>query len=178
MAGKRGWPWKSTWTKAKRRTWSSSKINVNVHENLDDPDPGNPNLPFTPRCAAGINFGRPLVRNTMTRAVDFFNLFFTVRLIESIVEHTNPYPYAHIMDGSHKSYAQPNESWQEVTLDEIKKMIALLIYLGLVRVGQSVECYWSTATLFHSLWTRTFMTRNRLKALMAMLHVVDPGYVT
>ena len=111
----------------------------------------------------------------MTRAVDFLNLFFTVRLIDSIVEHTNSYAYAHIMAGSHKSYAQPDGSWQEVTPDEIKKKIALLIYFGLIRVGQSVEWYWSTATLLHGLWARTFMTRNRLKALMAMLHVVDPG---
>ena len=150
-------------------------MNVHVHDILDDLDPGNPHLPFTPRHDAGVNFGRPLVRNTMTRAVDFFNLFFTVRLIDSIVEHTNSYAYAHIMAGSHKSYAQPDETWLEVTPDEIKKMIALLIYFGLIRVGQSVEWYWSTATLLHGLWAKTFMTRNRLKALMAMLHVVAPG---
>ena len=65
-------------------------------------------------------------------------LFFTVGLIDSIVNHINSYAYAHI-------------SWQEVTADDIKKMIALLIYLGLVRVGHSVEWYWSTATLFHGL---------------------------
>ena len=111
----------------------------------------------------------------MTRVVDFFNLFFTVELIDSIVNHTNSHAYAHVMEGSHKSYAQPDGSWKEVTADEIKRMIALLIYFGLVKVGHSVEWYWSTATLFHGLWARACMGRNRLKALMAMLHVVDPG---
>ena len=82
------------------------------------------------------------------------------------------------MAGSHKSYAQLDGSWQEVTPDEIKKIALfgpICLYFGLIRVGQSVEWYWSTATLLHGLWARTFMTRNRLKALMAMLHVVDPG---
>lgn len=78
-------------------------MNVNVHESLENPDPGNPELPFTPRCAAAINCGRPLLRNTISRAVDLFNLFFTVGLIDSIVNHTNSYAYAHIMEGYHKS---------------------------------------------------------------------------
>ena len=39
----------------------------------------------------------------MTRVVDFLNLFFTVELINSIVDHTNSYAYSHIMEGSHKS---------------------------------------------------------------------------
>ena len=51
-------------------------MNVHVHDILDYLDPGNPHLPFTPRHDAGINFGRPLVRNTMTRAVDFFKFVF------------------------------------------------------------------------------------------------------
>ena len=146
-----------------------------VHESLDDPDPGNSPLPFTPRRVAGINFGRPLLRNTMTRAVDFFNLFFTAQLLNSIAYHTNSNAYAQIMEGSNQSYTQPDGSWKEVTADEIKRMIAVLIYFGLVKVGHSVDWYWSTATLFHGLWARACMDRNRLKALMAMLCVVDPG---
>ncbi|XP_067045430.1 piggyBac transposable element-derived protein 4-like isoform X2 [Acropora muricata] len=148
---------------------------VIVHDNFDDADPGNPPLPFTPRRPAGIDFGQPLLRNTMNRAVDFFNLFFTVEMINSIVDHTNSYAYTRIMEGSHTSYAQRDGSWKEVTADEIKRMIAILIYFGLVRIGHSVQWYWSTATLFHGLWARACMDRTRLKALMAMLCVVDPG---
>ncbi|XP_015774285.1 PREDICTED: piggyBac transposable element-derived protein 4-like [Acropora digitifera] len=148
---------------------------VILHDNFDDPDLGNPPLPFTPRRPAGIDFGQPLLRNTMTRAVDFLNLFFTVEIINSIVEHTNSYAYTRIMEGSHRSYAQRDGSWKEVTADEIKRMIAILIYFGLVRVGHSIQWYWSTATLFHGLWARACMDRTRLKALMAMLCVVDPG---
>ena len=148
---------------------------VIVHDSYDDPDPGNPPLLFTPRRPAGLHFGQPLLRNTMNRAVDFLNLFFTVELINDIVEHTNSYAYTHIMEGSHRFYAQQDGSWKELTADEIRRMIAILIYFGLVKVGHSVQWYWSTATLFHGLWARACMQRDRLKALMAMLHVVDPG---
>ena len=34
--------------------------------------------------------------------------------------------------------------------------------------------YWSTKSLYNGLWAREFMGRDRFKALMAMLHIVDP----
>jgi hypothetical protein len=34
--------------------------------------------------------------------------------------------------------------------------------------------YWSTKTLYHGLWARSIMSRDRFKALLAMLHVVEP----
>ena len=54
--------------------------------------------------------------------------------------------------GTHSSYAKSDGSWEETTPDEIRKLIAALIYFGLVRVGTSIDQYWSTKTLFHGLW--------------------------
>ena len=96
-------------------------------------------------------------------------------MINSICTHTNSYANEHIFEGSHQSYAKTDGSWQDVTADEIKRLIALLIYFGLVRVGGDVEKYWSVKTLYHGLWARAIMSRNRFKALMALLHVVDPA---
>jgi len=59
--------------------------------------------------------------------------------------HSNSYAHEHIMEGCVQTYILPDGSWQDVTPDEIKKLIALLIYCGLVKVG-SVEKYWSTKT--------------------------------
>ena len=42
----------------------------------------------------------------------------------------------------------------KTTPEEIYKLIALLIYFGLVKVGMSLEKYWSTKTLHHGLWSR------------------------
>jgi len=82
------------------------------------------------------------------------------------------------MEGTHHTYAQPDGSLQEVTSYTIKRFIALLIYFGLVRVGTSVERYWSIKSLQHSLWARSTLGRGRYRALMAMLHVEDPAAET
>ena len=110
---------------------------VPLSQSYNDADQGNPPLQFQPARAVGVHLGRQL-RNTMTQAVEFFNLFFTVQLIEDIVTHTNNYAYEHIMAGTHQSYAMQDGSWQETTADEIRKLIAILIYIGLVRVSDEI----------------------------------------
>ena len=96
-------------------------------------------------------------------------------MISTICTHTNSYANEHIFQGTHQSYSKTDGSWQDVTPDEIKRLIALLIYFGLVKVVGSVEKYWSKKTLYHGLWARAIMSRERFKAIMALLHVVDPA---
>ena len=79
------------------------------------------------------------------------------------------------VEGTHQTYAKADGSWEDVTADEIKKLIALLIYFGLVKVVGNVEKYWSIKSLYNGLWARAIMPRNRFEALMALLHVVDPA---
>ena len=78
------------------------------------------------------------------------------------------------MEGNFRCQAQADGSWLDVTPDEIKRFIAMLIYFGLVRIG-NVDRYWSVKTLYHGLWARAIMSRSRFRALMALLHVVDPA---
>ena len=106
----------------------------------------------------------------MTRAVDFFNLFFTVDMIHSICINTNDYANQHIFEGT-QSYVKSDGSWQDVTPNEIKRLIALLIYFGLVKVVGTVEKYWSKKSLYNGLWARAIMPRLRFKALMALLQL-------
>ena len=152
--------------------------NAELPKSYDDPDDGNTIPPFRPSRPAGVHFERPLLRRTMTTAVEFFQLFFTIDMIDSIVTHTNSYAHEHIFQGTHSSYAKSDGSWQDVTADEIKRLIALLIYFGLVKVVGDVDKYWSVKSLYHGLWAREIMSRTRYKALMALLHVVDPATET
>ena len=158
--------------RAARRAAPAAAVEYNSY---DDPDVGNSLPAFTPTRPAGVHFGQPLLRNTMTKAVEFFYLFFTNEMITNICNHTNSYAYERIAEGTHQSYVKSDGSWEETTPDEIKRLIALLIYFGLVKVRTSVEKYWSIKTLYHGLWARAIMPRLRYKALMALLHVVDPG---
>lgn len=114
----------------------------------------------------------------MTRAVDFFRLFFTVEMINNICSHTNSYANENIIAGTHRSYTESDGSWKDTTPDEINRLIALLIYFGLVKVGVNTDRYWSTKSLYYGLWARSIMPRIRFRALMALLHVVDPATET
>ena len=81
-------------------------------------------------------------------------------MIDEICKHTN-------------AYAEKDGSWYEVKPAEFKKLLALIIYFGLVKVNNMLT-YWSTKTLYHGLWARNIIpNRDRFKALMAVLHVVD-----
>ena len=75
-------------------------------------------------------------------------------MIKQIVTHTNTYTNERIVEESHRCYAQKDGSRQDVTPDEIKRLIAHLTYFGLVRVGASVDRYWSVKSLYHGLWAR------------------------
>ena len=104
-----------------------------------------------------------------------FSPFFTPEMVSNICEHTNSYANEHIISGSHQSYMQSDGSWKDTTPEEINRLIALMIYFGLVKVGVNIDRYWSTKTLYYGLWARSIMTRTRFRALMALLHVVDPA---
>ena len=38
-----------------------------------------------------------------------------------------------------------------------------------------MSSYWSRSPVYCGLWARRFLSRDRFKALLAMLHVADPG---
>ena len=89
-------------------------------------------------------------------------------MVRDICAHTNSYANEHIVAGSHQSYTQSDGSWKDTTPEEINRLIALLIYFGLVKVGGHTDKYWSTKTLYYGLWARSIMSRTRYKALMAL----------
>ena len=122
----------------------------------------------------GYHIDQPNVRTSMTKALDFFNLFFTADMEDNIVRQTNTYALLKVTGGTHRTYCQRDGSWKPTTPDVIRKLVALLLYFGLVRVGTHFDRYWSTKTLYHGLWARAIMPRLRYRALMGFLHVVDP----
>ena len=97
-------------------------------------------------------------------------------VVDSICRHS--YAKEHIVAGTHTSYTQSNGSWKDTTPDEINRLIALLIYFGLVKVGTHNDRYWSTKNPYNGLWAKSIMSRIRYRALMALLHVVAPGATT
>ena len=130
--------------------------------------------PFKPSRSNGIHVENHLSENNMTTELEFFNLFFTRDMIDSIVLHTNAYAYLKIAEGSHFSYANNQGAWDETNAEEIKHFIALFIYFGLVKLDD-IQKYWSTKSLYHGLWARKVLSRTRFQALMTFWHIADPS---
>ena len=57
----------------------------------DDLDTPNQLPSFSPQIPPGLHLTGPYLRSTLTKAVDFFKLFFTTQLIQEICNHTNMY---------------------------------------------------------------------------------------
>lgn len=142
------------------------------YKSYDDPDTENQLPAFLPSRPPGLHLNVPILRGTMTRAIDFFKLFFTEILVQQICTHTNSYGWEAVVNKPY--YGDKDGAWRETSPDELYKLIALVLYCGLVTVS-SFHRYWSTKTLYHGLWARSIMGRDRFKALMGMLHVVDPA---
>ena len=145
-------------------------------QSYDDPEDGeSPVPPFTPFGTPGFKLPEYYTRGSVATAYSFFKLLFPDNMINSIVDHTNSYAQEKIFSGLGSSYTISDGSWQDVTADEIRRFIALLIHFGVVHVRGDVQKNWSTTTLYHGLWARAILPRTRYFAILAMLHVVDPG---
>ena len=143
----------------------------------DDDDVSN-DLPSFDSSNVGFQLPGHFIRGSLTKAINFFDLFFDKQIVSEIVKHTNSYAQEKIFLGQVSSYTQSDGSWKDVTADEIKRFIALLIHFGVVHVRGDVQRNWSTKTLYHGLWARAILPRNRFFAILAFLHVVDPATET
>lgn len=110
----------------------------------------------------------------MVTALEFFLIFLTDNIVADIVKHTNSCAWGHVAQTSSTTTTNPDGSWNDTNNEVIKRLVALLIYFGLVKVGGECSNYLSTKTLCNGLWARGIMSRQQYKALMAFLHVVDP----
>ena len=96
--------------------------------------------------------------------LEFFWLFFTKEMLQEVVTHTNT--YAHIQISQKSSlYTNKEGSWTSTNLEEIERLIAFLVYAGLVKVESEIENYWSVKTLYHGLWATEIISRFRYKPL-------------
>ena len=108
----------------------------------------------------------------MTRAIDFFRLFFTLEVLGQLCMFTNEYASQHIQ--SHRSYATAAGDWKPVVLEELEKLCGLLIYMGLVQFPD-VDSYYNTSCPYHGSWARSFLSRDRLKGILCFLKISDPN---
>ena len=114
----------------------------------DTPDKPNQMPNFFPSRQSGPHLNAPLLRTTLNTAVEFFKLFFSVEIIWT---HTNAYAWKVIANKPH--YGKTDGIWKETSPEEIERLIAIVIYFGLVKVNTTYR-YWSVKTIYHGLWAR------------------------
>ena len=159
---------------ARKRKRFSDSVSYLSYADMDAQAPKP--LPFTPSRPFGIDLGsvRGAVRsatNTMLREIDFFMLFFTQAVVAEICGFTNRLGWELVLNCA--SYANHEGGWNEVTPDEFYRFMGLLIYMGFAGLPD-IHRNWGIKSLQGS-WARSFMSRDRFKALLAALHVVDPA---
>jgi hypothetical protein len=113
--------------------------NNSSSKSYDDADIRNTLPPFQPNRPPGIHFDRHVLRGGMTTELEFFRLSSTTEMIKSVVAHTNSYAFMRLVARGFTTCTTGEGAWKTTTEDEINRLIALLIYFGLVRVDTAVE---------------------------------------
>ena len=93
-------------------------------------------------------------------------------MVITFLSSTNTYAELHKNDKL-GAYTTSKGEFVHTNVDEMNKVLGLLIYMGVVHVP-ALHDYWSTAPLLHGLWAQSFLSRDRFHALLAFLHVDDP----
>lgn len=88
--------------------------------------------------------------------------------MKHLCDYTNEYAWLH-------GHEKPSlfKGWTDVTPQDLYVFMALLMYMAIVE-APNIECYWSTAPLFHGLRARHFVSKQRFKALQSFLQVCNP----
>ncbi|XP_062864454.1 piggyBac transposable element-derived protein 4-like [Trichomycterus rosablanca] len=117
---------------------------------------------FLPKRLPGLQ----LLSNTVYSPLQLFQLFFSTSVVKTIVDNTNK--YAEI-----RAAANPSNKWIPLSVREFYKFIALVIYMGIVKL-KSVADYWSGKEYYRLHCTTKVMTGKRFLAISSNLHLCDP----
>ena len=109
--------------------------------------------------------------------IEIFRLFFTIELIQHIVDETNRYAYQCMGD---ELFIQ----WQKVSICELEAFFGFMMLMGLVKMP-SIRDYWKKDNVFHYIPIASRIPRVRFFEIQKYLHFTDnsrlpqtgtPGY--
>lgn len=103
---------------------------------------------------------------------DSYKLFVTDDILEVMVTETNRNAEQVIRGKGVPKKKSRLQMWKPTNLDEMKKFLGLLLYMGLVRYPK-IPCYWSKANIYKNSITSQIMARNRFQSLLRFWHFSD-----
>lgn len=102
---------------------------------------GSEEIPSTIPFFIGNRIVGPQIGTNIEDPLEIFKLFFTDESIENIVRQTNLYANLKINGKELPEYSTCN-NWENVTSDEMKAFLGVILNMGLIPLGNTEE-YWS-----------------------------------
>lgn len=105
---------------------------------------------------------------------EFYSLFMTNDILETLVKYTNMYAEQKIVKLICNESSTPNcrlSRWKDVTADELRVFFGIIIWMGLDG-KPSFSRYWSNDPLYHNSISQK-MSRNRFELILSHLHACD-----
>ena len=96
---------------------------------------------------------------------EIFRLFFTLKILQHIVDQTNKYAFQCIGSPAFLS-------WDILTVEELQAYMGFLILMGLAHLP-SLSDYWSKDNIFHYSAIASRITRTRFLEISKYLHFAD-----
>ncbi|CAJ0636806.1 9774_t:CDS:2, partial [Entrophospora sp. SA101] len=94
-----------------------------------------------------------------------FHLFFSEKQLQTIVKNTNLYAYK-------KNTESDQKDWNDLTLNELKIWLALVIYMGIFKLP-AIKDYWVIDSYYPSHEVIKMMTIKRFNEIKRFLHISD-----
>ncbi|CAK9809212.1 PiggyBac transposable element-derived protein 4 [Anthophora quadrimaculata] len=134
-------------------------IDVSEVDNI----PSSMDFDISPRIAG------PQISNDIKKPLDFFRLYFTDALIDSIIKETNDYANSKLR-GMQLSRRSIWNTWSDVNRKEFLAFIGVILNMGTMPVANLQE-YWSTKFTSKIPFFSDVFTRDRFLQIFWMLHL-------
>lgn len=134
-------------------------IDVSEVDNIPSPM----DFDISPRIAG------PQISNNIKEPLDFFRLYFTDTLIDSIIKETNDYANSKLR-GKQLSKRSIWNTWSDVNRKEFLAFIGVILNMGTMPVANLQE-YWSTKFTSKIPFYSDIFTRDRFQQIFWMLHL-------
>lgn len=105
------------------------------------------------------------------KSLDYLDLFLNRDISEEIVDQTNLYAAQQLLTTDTTPGSRAH-AWKPVTVDEIAKFLALIGWMGLVKLP-SIKNYWRVHKLYGIPLARTVIPRNRFELILKFIHFSD-----
>lgn len=105
--------------------------------------------------------------------IEYFNLFFSLALLETFVRETNRFAHQFLNSSTEISPQSRLPDWTNVTVAEMKGFISVIMNMGLCQ-RPSIESYWFTSSSQSIQWFQIMFTRNHFKFFSSFSTLLIP----